>query len=58
MNKEDMDHALNQAFKAVFGQLPPTGEELRRQQIEKEALAGKEISFEDVNFLFKEQKAS
>ncbi len=52
MSREDMDYALDQAFKAVFGKMPPSGKELRRQEIEKRVLAKKEISFEDMNFIF------
>jgi hypothetical protein len=52
MSREDMDYALDQAFKAVFGKMPPSGTELRRQEIEKRVLAKKEISFEDMNFIF------
>ena len=53
MSREEMDQALDQAFKTVFGTLPPSGTELRRQQIEDQARAGKEVSFEDMNFIFK-----
>ena len=52
MSREEMDYALDQAFKAVFGELPPSGTELRRQEIEKQMLAKKEVSFEDMKFIF------
>lgn len=52
MSREEMDYALDQAFKAVFGELPPSGTELRRQEIEKRVLAKKEISFEDMKLIF------
>ena len=52
MSREEMDYALDQAFKAVFGELPPSGTELRRQKIEEQMLARKEVSFEDMKFIF------
>ena len=52
MSRDEMDYALDQAFKAVFGELPPSGTELRRQEIEKQMLARKEVSFEDMKFIF------
>lgn len=52
MSKDEMDYALDQAFKAVFGELPPSGTELRRQEIEKQVMAKKEVSFEDMQFIF------
>ena len=52
MSREEMDYALDQAFKAVFGELPPSGTELRRQEIEKQIMARKEVSFEDMKFIF------
>ena len=52
MSREEMDYALDQAFKAVFGELPPSGTELRRQKIEEQILAGKEVSFQDMKFIF------
>jgi len=53
MSREEMDYALDQAFKAVFGELPPSGTELRRQKIEEQILAGKEVSFQDMKLIFK-----
>jgi hypothetical protein len=52
MSREEMDQALDQAFKTVFGKMPPSGTELRRQEIEKQMLARKEVSFEDMKFIF------
>jgi len=52
MSREEMDYALDQAFKAVFGKLPPNGTELRRQKIEEQILAGKEVSFQDMKLIF------
>ena len=52
MSRDEMDYALDQAFKAVFGELPPSGTELRRQKIEEQILARKEVSFEDMKFIF------
>lgn len=52
MSREEMDYALDQAFKAVFGELPPSGTELRRQKIEEQILSGKEVSFEDMKLIF------
>jgi len=52
MSREEMDYALDQAFKAVFGELPPSGTELRRQKIEEQILAGKEVSFQDMKLIF------
>ena len=42
MSREEMDYALDQAFKSVFGKLPLSGTELRRQKIEEQIMAGKE----------------
>ena len=52
MSREEMDQALDQAFKAVFGELPPSGTELRRQKIKEQMLARKEVAFEDMKFIF------
>ena len=52
MSREEMDQALDQAFKTVFGKMPPSGTELRRQEIKKQMLARKEVSFEDMKFIF------
>jgi hypothetical protein len=52
MSREEMDQALDQAFKTVFGTLPPSGTELRRQEIERRVMAKKEVSFEDMQFIF------
>ena len=52
MSREEMDQALDQAFKTVFGKMPPSGTELRRQKIEEQMLARKEVSFEDMKFIF------
>ena len=52
MSREEMDQALDQAFKTVFGELPPSGTELRRQKIEEQIMARKEVSFEDMKFIF------
>ena len=52
MSREEMEKALDQAFKAVFGKLPPSGTELRRREIEKQAIEGDEISFDDMKFIF------
>ena len=52
MSREEMDQALDQAFKTVFGELPPSGTELRRREIEKQAIEGDEIYFDDMKFIF------
>ncbi len=52
MSREEMDQALDQAFKTVFGKMPPSGTELRRQKIEEQILAGKEVSFQDMKLIF------
>ena len=52
MSREEMDQALDQAFKSVFGKLPPSGTELRRQKIEEQIMAGKEVSFQDMKLIF------
>ena len=52
MSREEMDQALDQAFKAVFGELPPSGTELRRREIENQVLEGKEIGFDDMKLIF------
>ena len=52
MSREEMDQALDQAFKSVFGKLPPSGTELRRQEIEEQIMAGKEVSFQDMKLIF------
>jgi len=58
MSREEMDQALDQAFKTVFGKMPPSGTELRRQEIEKQMLARKEVSFEDMKFIFEGEKGA
>ena len=57
MSREEMDQALDQAFKTVFGKMPPSGTELRRQKIEEQILAGKEVSFEDMKLIFDGKKS-
>jgi hypothetical protein len=52
MSREEMDQALDQAFKSVFGKLPLSGPELRRQKIEEQIMAGKEVSFQDMKLIF------
>ena len=52
MSREEMDQALDQGFKTVFGKMPPSGTELRRQKIEEQILAGKEVSFQDMKLIF------